>query len=496
MLSRHEAQYITGTRPGLAQNPPVAAVAALGDGAAGDGGLNGAAGLVQVGAVGEAAPPGGLAHFAEALDELGRLDCAEAEFRYARAIYKEAVRQAIQARRGCRLAPEAVPRDVPDDGIPAQSTEDAALPDTAHAAEQGMAGFQRGPKVFDVLAGLRVEDDDVVSQATVQSRNLLGRRSIREVRLREDDDRSQSFELGEREQLIEREQARRRIGKRGDRCKRIDVGGHRFCPALDGAAFQREGSIVHAIDERAPVLEDARIDSVAGSEHLALPGGALQIGDARLVFGVQDDPCGIFTDGNNSSREGLVHAANEVRIVKWARTLRVDAPPEEAERSRIAAALAREGVRVTFGGSQPLRRLYALVEGAAGVDPAELECRVPDARWYGDAIIALAIEPEPADALQALLQALGGPGAPSGVVSCERFGDTLIVEFSPGVTPARLIARIADVEIRRFEGHRRIELLTPLPLSVLAAIAADGLQAAEIAPDRVLEHLLESAHVE
>jgi hypothetical protein len=182
--------------------------------------------------------------------------------------------------------------------------------------------------------------------------------------------------------------------------------------------------------------------------------------------------------------------------VEWARTLRIDAPPDEALHRRIAAALARDGVRVEFGPEHSLPRSYVLIEGPAGADPAEIEQRFSQGRWYGEAIIALAIEPAPADALPGLLRVLDGPGAPAGVCGCEVAGTKLVVEIQPSLTQPALVLRIVNVELRRTNGYRRVELLSPLPVETIARIAADGLQAPEIAPDRILESLLESAHVE
>lgn len=179
----------------------------------------------------------------------------------------------------------------------------------------------------------------------------------------------------------------------------------------------------------------------------------------------------------------------------WARTLRIDAPPGTALQHRVGA-LARDGVRVRIGGEAALGRAYALIEGPEGVDPAEVAQRIPDARWYDAAIIALAIEPLPADALPHLVRALGGPGAPAGLCECTAAGSELIVEFHPDVTHADLILRIVDVELRRFGGSRRTRLLTPLSMAAAAAIAADGLRAPEIACDRILESLLGLEYVE
>lgn len=165
-------------------------------------------------------------------------------------------------------------------------------------------------------------------------------------------------------------------------------------------------------------------------------------------------------------------------------------------RTGVVTALSRDGVRVRFGPTQDVPYQYALVEGPAGVDPAELRERVPDARWYDETIIALAIEPAPQDVLPHLLHALRGPGAPAGISDAYQSGAKVVVEIRASVTQPAMVLRIVDVELSRFHGFRRMELLAPLPAGVVAEIAARGLQAPEIGPDRILESLLESAHVE
>jgi hypothetical protein len=237
------------------------------------------------------------------------------------------------------------------------------------------------------------------------------------------------------------------------------------------------------------------VHAIAGGKHFAFPRRALEVGNARLLLAVENDVRGVFADGNDARREGLRHAANDALIVDWARTLRIDAPHSPALDDRVAA-LARDGVRVRASALDAPARTYVLLEGPQSVDPAQVRESIPDARWYDAAIIALAIEPQPADALPVLARALGGPGAPAGVCDCTVAGSRLIVEFLPGVTQPALIVRIIDVELRRFGGIRRTHLLTPLPMETAAAIAAHGLQAPEIAPDRILEPLLGLERVE
>jgi hypothetical protein len=255
---------------------------------------------------------------------------------------------------------------------------------------------------------------------------------------------------------------------------------------------------MHCIDNRAAILQYAYVDAVARYEHLALLTGreALEIGNARTIFRVKCDPRGILSNRNDARREALAHAANDAATVEWARTLRIDAPASDAVHTRVREAFGHDGLRVRFGAGNAFSRTYVLLEGPEGVDPSDVQMRLPDARWYDEAIIALAIEPAPLDALPYLARALGGPGAPAGVCGAETAENELIVEFRPSVTQPATIVRIADVELQRFHGYRRTRLLTPLPADVVAQIAADGLQASEIAPDRMLEALLGAAHVE
>ena len=174
----------------------------------------------------------------------------------------------------------------------------------------------------------------------------------------------------------------------------------------------------------------------------------------------------------------------------------MDAPQDDALASSVEAAFARDGVRVRVAPQNAYGRTYVLLEGPQGVDPLDLQNRLRGAHWYDEAIIALAIEPQPEDALPHLVRALAGDGAPLGVCNCERAGGAVLVELRPSVTPASLVLRVVDVELERFHGYRRTQLLAPLPAQTVAQIAAQGVQAPEIAPDRVLETLLEAARVE
>jgi hypothetical protein len=112
---------------------------------------------------------------------------------------------------------------------------------------------------------------------------------------------------------------------------------------------------------------------------------------------------------------------------------------------------------------------------------------------YETAIIAMAVSPAVPQALPRLYEALGGAGRPAGVLSCRTSAGSVVVEWDPGVSGVDVVMGLIDVELRRFASGRTAEVLAPLPASVIANIAARGLQAPQIQPDRVLELLVDDA---
>jgi hypothetical protein len=174
--------------------------------------------------------------------------------------------------------------------------------------------------------------------------------------------------------------------------------------------------------------------------------------------------------------------------VKFARTIRFDAAPVAAERVALERSIAAASGSVVWRDDAPTGRTYALVETP---EPIELG---GSGTAYGRAIIALAVTPRPPEAFPALLDALGGSGRPGGVLGADRIGDELALEWDPTLSPASLVMAVLDAELRRFAGSRVTRSLAPLPVSLSAAVAADGLGAAEIAADRVLETYLGAPH--
>jgi hypothetical protein len=175
-------------------------------------------------------------------------------------------------------------------------------------------------------------------------------------------------------------------------------------------------------------------------------------------------------------------------------TLRFQPEPTDAERRAVERIAGDAGARVTWEHSAACKRTYGLVEDA---DPACISAlqEATRATVFARPVIALAVFPSVPEALPPLLDALGGAGRPAGVLSCEACPGGAVVEWDLDACAADAIMRLIDIEIDRFHAARVTALLTPLPLRWWTAIAAAGLHAPEITPERVLEEQLEVQHV-
>jgi hypothetical protein len=170
-------------------------------------------------------------------------------------------------------------------------------------------------------------------------------------------------------------------------------------------------------------------------------------------------------------------------------TLRIDGRLDEGARKLIETLLVDQGGRAVWHTSAATGRSYALLELAALPDLAGIAA---GAKVYQTPIIALAVFPEVREALPSLLEALGGGGRPAAILTCEPCSGGMVIEWDPQRTSAGVVLGLVDVELRRFNSGRTAELLSPLPPASIARIAADGLEAPEIAPERVLEMLLDA----
>lgn len=171
-------------------------------------------------------------------------------------------------------------------------------------------------------------------------------------------------------------------------------------------------------------------------------------------------------------------------------TLRVGGSVGGATRDAVDALLAGSGGRAVWRTSAATGRSYALLELPALPDLTAIAAAA-GAKVYRTPIIALAVFPEVREALPSLLDALGGAGRPASILTCEAINGGVVLEWDPLSASAAVVLGLVDVELRRFNSGRTAELLSPLPPSWIARIAADGLQAPEIAPERVLEMLLD-----
>jgi len=167
--------------------------------------------------------------------------------------------------------------------------------------------------------------------------------------------------------------------------------------------------------------------------------------------------------------------------------------PSDAEISAVEALVRAADAKIAWKADAEFGRAYALVEEAGERCAAALREKC-GAAFVGSAIIALAVLPSVAEALPPILHALGGPGAPAGVRSCESVGEAAVVEWDLDRSGIDVVLGLVDIEIARFRARRVNALLSPLPLAWWTRIAAKGL-GADIGPDRVLEALLEDNHV-
>ncbi len=166
----------------------------------------------------------------------------------------------------------------------------------------------------------------------------------------------------------------------------------------------------------------------------------------------------------------------------------------ENERTAIDEIVGRLGGFTRWRCSRRFDRAFASIElrSESGLDALRA---ATGATVYDATIIALAVTPTLPEALPALEDALAGTGRPAGIVFAEGRDGAICVAWDLAKTDAGIVMSAIDAELRRFAAARTVELLSPLPLAAMTAIVAEGLNAPEIAPDRVLEALIESRHV-
>jgi hypothetical protein len=167
-------------------------------------------------------------------------------------------------------------------------------------------------------------------------------------------------------------------------------------------------------------------------------------------------------------------------------TLSIDGLLDQERRAVIDDVVRRQGGTTVWRSSERAGRTYALLELPEEFDGSEIRAACGET-VYEEPLIALALFPALAEALPALLEALGGRGRPTGILACRPCRGGVILEWDPTVSSVELVIGVVDVELRRFASGRTADLLSPLPPALVAGIAADGLQAPQITPERILE---------
>jgi hypothetical protein len=163
--------------------------------------------------------------------------------------------------------------------------------------------------------------------------------------------------------------------------------------------------------------------------------------------------------------------------------------PDTGEMQHMHAAAASRGGSIEWGLHPHFGRAYALINGehAECFGAMRDECR---AVVFKTPVIALAVFPSVAEALPSIVEALTGPGRPGGIIACDRLDHGVVIEWDLDRTAASVVLGLIDTELDRFHAGRVNMLLSPLPLEWWTRIASEGLRAPEIAPDRVIENLL------
>jgi hypothetical protein len=176
-------------------------------------------------------------------------------------------------------------------------------------------------------------------------------------------------------------------------------------------------------------------------------------------------------------------------------TLRFDRTMNPAERTSVERVVQGYGATVALRSNARVERTYGLL-GIEHPDTADAVRAATGATLYEAAIIALAVYPSTAQALPAILDALGGAGRPSGILECSPREQAAVIEWDPQRAATVVVMGLVDVELQRFGASRTCELLAPLPEAVVARITAEGLCAPEVTPERILETLVHRAGLE
>jgi hypothetical protein len=170
--------------------------------------------------------------------------------------------------------------------------------------------------------------------------------------------------------------------------------------------------------------------------------------------------------------------------VRRALSLRFDRALAGSEREAVASLLVSLAATPTswaLAGSPA--RTYVRCEAAPEAEGALAQAGA--ARIDVPPLVVLEIIPEGGAGLAALEGALGGPGRPRTIVSCERTAAGLLVELESEANALDLAVAVIDAELRG--RARRIVPLLPLEDEVLARFVAARLGAPGFGASRIIE---------
>jgi hypothetical protein len=204
-------------------------------------------------------------------------------------------------------------------------------------------------------------------------------------------------------------------------------------------------------------------------------------GNQRRILAGGDDKCSRFA----YTQDCTIETANDEASVFYL-TLCFEKDVDRERREAIDGAVRELGGSAVWRIKEPAVRSYALLELPDGSNADAIRAN-SGATVYDGSIIALAVFPVVTEALPRLLDALGGPGRPTGVLACRPCPGGVVVEWDPTRTRACVVLAVIDVEVQRFGSGRVAELLSPVSPDVAAKLAAEGLAAPEIEPNRILE---------
>jgi hypothetical protein len=474
------------------QDLPVTGIAAGGDPSVAHGGQDGTIGLLQVRAIGEAAAHCRLAHLAERLRQVARLDGSEPELVDTGAIDKEAGADSVEPPRGRRLPSQAAPRDLADRRFSSQRAKDRALSNPGVSNQQCAAIADEVAQRVDVLVRLGINDGGGVPKVAIELRQRLVLHRIAEVGFGQYDGGGDPFDLGDGKELIERDESGRRVGEGSNGDDQVDVGRHGLRATRGAPAFERKTPRLQVLDQRLFVFQNAYAHDIARHGHEPRAGHAAQLRVSRPRFTVNGNQRGILPGGDHEcslrfahTQECTIETANDEASVFYL-TLSFDKDVDGEQRAAIEAAVFALGGSVVWRTRESAGRSYALLQLPENVNADAIRA-LPGATVYDGSIIALAVFPEVTEALPKLLDALGGPGRPAGILACRPCPGGLVLEWDPARTRALVVLGLVDVELQRFHSGRVSDVLSPLSPELAANLAAEGLAAPEIEPKRILE---------